>query len=93
VSWKDQAACLAADPEAFFPASSSAEAAEEAKKWCRICPVWQPCRDEALATAAEGVWGGLSERERRAILRKRGVRLSKNTVPEKVRIAALSEVR
>jgi len=67
VGWMIEAACAYADPEAFAAATPQAEA--EAKATCARCPVLHQCRDFALATAQEwGVWGGLSEAERAALL-------------------------
>jgi len=72
-------ACAMEDPELFFPgpAASRAEAAqvekqtEEAKSICRQCPLRAKCLDDALAQDEEfGVWGGLSEKERRALKRR-----------------------
>ncbi len=68
-SWVDRAACAAADPEIFFPVSGESDAA--AKQYCASCPVRDDCRDYALAAGEEsGIWGGLNEAERRAILAK-----------------------
>src|SRR5690554_5352037 len=63
-AWMDRARCLHADTEIFFPEKSGST--REAKALCDVCPV----RDECLAWALEederfGVWGGMSERERR----------------------------
>jgi WhiB family redox-sensing transcriptional regulator len=66
--WYDQAACLDpdVDPEIFFPGDG--ERAEPAKRICQGCPVMDECRDWALANDERfGVWGGLSERERRRV--------------------------
>lgn len=66
-NWVASAACADADPEAFAAATPEAEA--EAKATCARCQVRPQCRDYALATAQEwGVWGGLSEAERAALL-------------------------
>jgi WhiB family redox-sensing transcriptional regulator len=65
-NWISNAACAAADPEAFFPASPESDA--KAKQYCASCPVRAECRDYALAAGVEcGVWGGLNENERKAI--------------------------
>lgn len=66
--WAKEAKCLAADPETFFPEKGGST--REAKKICALCPV----TDECLAYALEhderfGIWGGLSERERRRLKR------------------------
>ena len=43
-----------------------------AKRICATCPVIEPCLDHALTTReAHGVWGGLNETERRAVLKRR----------------------
>ena len=66
--WASQALCAQADPEAWFP--EQGEAAELAKAICARCPVQAPCRAHALARPGlRGIWGGLSERERRAARR------------------------
>ncbi|MFF4526934.1 WhiB family transcriptional regulator [Streptomyces bluensis] len=71
--WRAQAACRAADSELFFPTGNSTQArlAEEAaKRVCSHCPVRQTCLEWALDTDQyTGVWGGLSEKERRTLAR------------------------
>jgi WhiB family transcriptional regulator, redox-sensing transcriptional regulator len=68
VTWRQRAACRGLDPEIFYPPSD--EEADEAKGVCATCQVRQPCLDWALSTRErDGVWGGLTERERRRILR------------------------
>ncbi|WP_414721288.1 WhiB family transcriptional regulator [Streptomyces ossamyceticus] len=70
--WLAGAPCKA-DPEAMFPANLDHEI-DKAKAYCRICPAVERCLQWALDTGQEwGVWGGLSERERRR-LRRRAVR-------------------
>jgi WhiB family transcriptional regulator, redox-sensing transcriptional regulator len=65
--WAGRAACTTADPETFFPVGNEPNAA--AKQYCARCPVCDSCRDYALAAGEEfGVWGGLNEAERKAIL-------------------------
>jgi WhiB family transcriptional regulator, redox-sensing transcriptional regulator len=75
LNWRDQAACLDEDPELFFPVGSTGPALEQterAKAVCADCPVRAACLDWALETNQNaGVWGGLSEDERRAWRRKR----------------------
>jgi WhiB family redox-sensing transcriptional regulator len=69
-TWRQRAACRGLDPEIFYPASD--EEAEEAKAICASCPVRQLCLEHALAfRERDGVWGGLTERERRRVLRQR----------------------
>jgi WhiB family redox-sensing transcriptional regulator len=69
-TWRQHSACRGIDPEVFHPASE--EDAEEAKAICALCPVRQPCLEYALVNRErEGVWGGMTDRERRRILRQR----------------------
>jgi WhiB family redox-sensing transcriptional regulator len=69
--WQDEAACQYTDPDAFFP--EKGEANKQAKAVCAGCPVRAECLAYALEHSATvgrfGVWGGLSERERRRLLR------------------------
>jgi WhiB family redox-sensing transcriptional regulator len=68
--WRNRAACLGADPDLFFP--QRGESAEAAREVCARCPVREPCLDYALRNAiTHGVWGGLPERERRALRTRR----------------------
>lgn len=73
--WRDEAACLGKDTEVFFPSGTTGRALEqaaEAKAVCVQCPVIQQCLDWALATSQQdGVWGGMSEEERRLLRRGR----------------------
>ena len=70
--WRQYARCLGADPEIFYPASDSHEAADAAKAVCMVCPVREPCLEHAItAREKQGVWGGLTERERRRLVRQR----------------------
>jgi WhiB family redox-sensing transcriptional regulator len=67
--WHEEAACRGTDPEELF-ADSAAQ--NRAKTVCAGCPVRLECLVEALDNRIEwGVWGGMSERERRALLRRR----------------------
>jgi WhiB family transcriptional regulator, redox-sensing transcriptional regulator len=71
--WRDDAACLHADPDLFFPVGTAGPAlrqVDEAKRICRTCLVRTPCLTWALdhGTSA-GIWGGTTEEERRAIRR------------------------
>lgn len=72
-SWAGAALCAQTDPDLFFPERGGASVAA-AKRVCLACPVRSECLDAALRRRERfGVWGGLSERERRALLRARGV--------------------
>lgn len=69
--WQDQALCAQTDPEAFFPEKGGST--REAKRICKACAV----RDECLEFALEhderfGIWGGLSDRERRRLKKQIG---------------------
>lgn len=69
VDWRVSAACRDADPDVLF-----VQGAEQhrAKSVCMGCPVRTECLAEALDNRIEfGVWGGMTERERRALLRRR----------------------
>lgn len=68
--WTDAAACLGLDPDLFFP--ERGEDVAPAKAVCAGCPVREDCLDYALDNGERhGIWGGLSERERRRIRRDR----------------------
>ena len=67
--WKDRALCAETDPEAFFPEKGGST--REAKKVCVSCDVRSECLDFALGNDERfGIWGGLSERERRRLKRR-----------------------
>ncbi|MFJ9818660.1 WhiB family transcriptional regulator [Streptomyces sp. NPDC101151] len=67
--WAEHAACRSIDPEVLF--SQGAEQ-NRAKTVCNGCAVRTECLAEALDQRIEfGVWGGMTERERRALLRRR----------------------
>ena len=69
VRWREDAACRGIDTDVFFPATD--EEAEEAKAICASCPVREECLEFALQTRQEdGVWGGLTETERRRLRRR-----------------------
>ena len=68
-SWQEQALCAETDPEAFFPEKGGST--REAKKICTGCEVRAQCLEYALANDERfGIWGGLSERERRRLRRR-----------------------
>ncbi|WP_277068712.1 WhiB family transcriptional regulator [Saccharomonospora viridis] len=69
-SWWAAALCQQTDPEAFFPDKGGSN--REAKRVCRACPVREECKAYALDNNEQfGVWGGLTERERRALRKSR----------------------
>jgi WhiB family redox-sensing transcriptional regulator len=68
--WQEKALCAQTDPEAFFPEKGGST--REAKRICLGCDVKDACLEYALANDERfGIWGGLSERERRRL--KRGI--------------------
>lgn len=77
MDWRHRAACRDVDPELFFPIGNTGPAIlqiEEAKQVCRRCDVTDACLRWALESGQEaGVWGGMSEDERRALKRRRSV--------------------
>ncbi|GAA3158309.1 WhiB family transcriptional regulator [Planomonospora alba] len=74
MDWRHRAACRDVDPELFFPIGNTGPALmqiEEAKQVCRSCTVNEACLKWALESGQDaGVWGGLSEDERRALKRR-----------------------
>ncbi len=67
--WAAQGACRNSDPDALFVQGA---AQNRAKLVCMSCPVRTECLSDALDSRIEfGVWGGMTERERRALLRRR----------------------
>ncbi|WP_442929177.1 WhiB family transcriptional regulator [Modestobacter sp. VKM Ac-2985] len=70
-SWQERALCAETDPEAFFPEKGGST--REAKKICTGCEVRAECLEYALTMDERfGIWGGLSERERRRLRRQAG---------------------
>jgi WhiB family transcriptional regulator, redox-sensing transcriptional regulator len=74
LGWQDQALCAQTDPEAFFPEKGGST--REAKRVCRSCEVRAECLEYALENDERfGIWGGMSERERRRLKRQAVLRL------------------
>ena len=70
--WKDLSNCLGVDPDLFFPERGAST--REAKEVCRGCEVRVDCLEYALQNGEKfGIWGGMSERERRRIRRQRAL--------------------
>ncbi len=68
--WQSRANCMGVDPELFFPERGSST--REAKEVCRGCVVREDCLEFAIANGEKfGIWGGMSERERRRVRRAR----------------------
>ena len=71
-TWQDEANCLGVDPDLFFPERGAST--REAKEVCKGCVVREQCLEYALAHGEKfGIWGGMSERERRRIRRARAL--------------------
>jgi len=69
MGWQERALCAQTDPEAFFPEKGGST--REAKKVCIGCDVRAECLEYALEHDERfGIWGGLSERERRKLKRR-----------------------
>ncbi|WP_217140802.1 WhiB family transcriptional regulator [Streptomyces sp. AC627_RSS907] len=76
MDWRDRGLCLREDPDLFFPIGNINSGqvviqTDQAKSVCRRCPVTQQCLAWAFAVGpVEGVWGGMTEGERRAARRR-----------------------
>ena len=69
LAWQADALCSQTDPEAFFPEKGGST--REAKRICQQCEVRSECLEYALTNDERfGIWGGLSERERRRLRRR-----------------------
>ncbi|WP_420639666.1 WhiB family transcriptional regulator [Candidatus Poriferisocius sp.] len=71
-AWQALANCLGVDPDLFFPERGAST--REAKEVCRACVVREECLEYAIVNGEKfGIWGGMSERERRRVRRARGL--------------------
>lgn len=74
IEWRDLAACNGYDPDLFFPAGETGPAVEQirtAKQVCASCEVAEECLSYAIETnQMAGIWGGLTEDERRPVRRR-----------------------
>ena len=72
--WRERAACIDQNPELFFPTGITGTALlqlEQAKRVCEACPVREDCLRWAMELGQDyGVWGGVSEEERRSLKRR-----------------------
>jgi WhiB family redox-sensing transcriptional regulator len=69
LAWQERALCAQTDPESFFPEKGGST--REAKRVCTTCEVKAECLEYALRHDERfGIWGGLSERERRRLRRQ-----------------------
>ena len=72
LSWQDYANCRGADADLFFPERGAST--RKAKAICNACDVKGECLDFAIVQGEKfGIWGGMSERERRRVRRQRTV--------------------
>ncbi len=72
LGWKTMANCAGVDPDLFYPERGAST--REAKEVCRGCVVREDCLEFAIVNGEKfGIWGGMSERERRRIRRARGL--------------------
>jgi WhiB family redox-sensing transcriptional regulator len=78
--WQDFANCLGVDPDLFFPERGAST--REAKEVCRGCVVREDCLEYALDNGEKfGIWGGMSERERRRLRRQRALARRGEDIP------------
>ena len=70
--WQSRANCMGVDPDLFFPERGAST--REAKDVCRGCVAREDCLEYALENGEKfGIWGGMSERERRRLRRARAI--------------------
>lgn len=78
--WMESAECRGSNPEVFFPHSDTSSSEQmrisAAKAICNTCIVREECLDYALANPVTGIWGGLTETERRTLLTEPSLRTS-----------------
>lgn len=70
-SWRHDAACIGLDSESFFPEDQSST---YAKKVCVACTVKDPCLSWALTKGERGIWGGTTDRERKRMRTRLGIK-------------------
>lgn len=79
LAWQDGANCAGADPDLFFPERGAST--RTAKSICRECSVQTQCLEFAIVSSEKfGIWGGMSERERRKIRRERTIAAQRRQV-------------
>jgi WhiB family transcriptional regulator, redox-sensing transcriptional regulator len=69
-AWMSLGACRSEDPDLFFPIAQTGQARQQttaAKAVCRRCSVQRTCLSYAVSTAQDGIWGGTTRDERRAL--------------------------
>jgi len=73
-AWTKEARCAEVDTEMFFPDKGDITSATSARKICNGCEVKQQCLEYALDNReVYGIWGGTNERDRRPLLKARGI--------------------
>jgi len=70
-AWVKDANCRGSNLDLFFPVRG--QSASKAKAICAVCAVKDECLEYAIARREVGIWGGLSDRERRKIRRQRAM--------------------
>lgn len=86
-TWKLRGACRGYDQDAWFPERGASTRA--AKSICRQCDVQEECLEYAVNMGEKfGIWGGLSERERRAIRKKRGLTIDMDNSKQLLQVGA-----
>lgn len=79
LAWQDLANCRGANPDLFFPERGAST--RTAKSICRECSVQGDCLEFAIVSSEKfGIWGGMSERERRKIRRQRALDAARRKV-------------
>lgn len=73
LDFRSQGACVGVDPALFYPGRGDNFAAAEARSVCLDCPVREDCAEWAIRHERQGIWGGLSEKERRRLRKARGI--------------------
>lgn len=78
-TWQTDAACRGMDPDIWFPGQSGD--VKLPKSICATCPVSDPCQDHGLRHEAFGVWGGLTDRQRKRTRQRLGIRIESYGLP------------
>ena len=86
IDWRHSARCRDEDPDTLFVQGAQQR---DVREVCRACPVRTECLAHALDNRIRfGVWGGMTERERRALLKRRPDVISWAALLESARRAA-----
>ena len=91
--WFGRAACARPDAPPMFPHATDAEGIRAAKQTCESCPVLSPCLQRAMDTGEpHGVWGGMTDEERRQARRRESRARSRRAGAVAVTIVPLGDV-